>query len=248
MKSVLIFALIPALSFAGKTQSLFNGKDLSGWTMDIPVRDGATNDSVVKVRDGVITFDTRDVSWWEINPPSFMVRDGLLVSLGEPRGHLVTKKVYSNYELVVEYRFSKAPGNCGGLVHASTPRRLYKMFPQSLEVQMMHENAGDFWCIGEDIEVPDMKSRRPLKDENQKFGGDEGDARRILNLTDDSEKPVGEWNTMKITCRGDEIIVHVNGVLVNHGYNCTTSSGKIALQAEGSEVEFRRVELTTLEE
>jgi len=51
---------------------------------------------------------------------------------------------------------------------------------------------------------------------------------------------------MKIVCRGDEVIVHVNGTLVNHGFNSTATSGKIALQAEGSEVEFRKVELTPL--
>ncbi len=56
-----------------------------------------------------------------------------------------------------------------------------------------------------------------------------------MNLTDDSEKPVGEWNTMMIEARGDEIIVHVNGDLVNHGKNATATKGKIALQAEGSE-------------
>ena len=49
------------------------------------------------------------------------------------------------------------PGNCGILVHASTPRRLYGMFPQSIECQMHRGNAGDFWCIGEDISVPDME-------------------------------------------------------------------------------------------
>ena len=42
------------------------------------------------------------------------------------------------------------------LVHASTPRALYRMFPKSIEVQMFHRNAGDFWCIVEDITVPDM--------------------------------------------------------------------------------------------
>ena len=44
------------------------------------------------------------------------------------------------------------------------------------------------------------------------------------------------------------IIVHVNGDLVNHGTNATVTKGKIALQAEGSEVEFRKVELTPLAE
>jgi len=51
---------------------------------------------------------------------------------------------------------------------------------------------------------------------------------------------------MTIECKGAEIIVHVNGVLVNHGTQCTATSGKIALQAEGSEVEFRKLELTRI--
>lgn len=34
--------------------------------------------------------------------------------------------------------------------------------------------------------------------------------RRHLNLTDDSERPLGEWNQMEITCLGDEIVVKVS--------------------------------------
>jgi hypothetical protein len=108
---------------------------------------------------------------------------------------------------------------------------------------MMHENAGDFWCIGENIEVPDMEKRRP-RQEGQKYGGGLADARRIVNLTDGAEKPLGQWNTLEIECKGAEVIVQVNGTLVNHGSNSTVTSGKIALQAEGAEVEFRKVELT----
>lgn len=224
MKSTLLSLLfVPALLAAAEPVSLFNGKDLSGWKVDVPKADK---------EPGIA--------------PSFIVRDGKLVSLGTPGGHLVSEKEYSNYKLVVEYRFPGTPGNCGVLVHASTPRFLYGMFPKSIEVQMMHENAGDFWCIGENIEVPDMEKRRPKKEPSQAFGGGPADARRILNLTDGSEKPLGEWNTMVIECKGDEVKVTVNGTLVNHGSKSTASSGKIALQAEGSEVEFRKVELTPL--
>jgi len=239
---LLFAAFISNGALAAEPRSLFNGKDLNGWTMDIPLHDDLTSGDKAEVKDGLLIIDTRKVEWWKA-APSFIVRDGLLVSLGKPGGHLITEEEFSNYELVVEYRFPKDPGNCGVLVHASTPRRLYKMFPQSVEVQMMHKNAGDFWVIGEDITVPDMESRRPRKDEKQIFGGGPQDARRIIKLTD-AEKPLGEWNTMKITCKGDEIIVHVNGTLVNHGTKSTATSGKIALQAEGSEVEFRKVQLT----
>jgi len=110
---------------------------------------------------------------------------------------------------------------------------------------MMHGDAGDFWCIGEDITVPDMVNRRP-RAEGQKWGGFGSDARRILNLTDQSEKPLGEWNRMEIVCCDDQIKVWLNGDLVNHGSHCTAASGRIAIQAEGSEVEFRKIELMPL--
>ncbi|WP_099547333.1 family 16 glycoside hydrolase [Maribacter sp. 4G9] len=70
--------------------------------------------------------------------------------------------------------------------------------------------------------------------------------RRILNLTDDSENPLGAWNQMVIECLNNEIKVWENGDLVNYGYNATASSGQIALQAEGAEVEFRKVVLTPI--
>jgi hypothetical protein len=216
---IVIAVFITACSGSG-TQKLFNGTDLEGWEADIPAKDTDPD-----------------------APPSFIVRDGLLVSMGKPEGHLITKKEFSNYKLEVEYRFSAEPGNCGVLVHASSPRALYKMFPKSIEVQMMHENAGDFWCIVEDIEVPDMEKRRGPKDN---WGITEDKERRIINLTDDSENALGEWNSMVITCRDNTIEVSVNGDRVNFGYNCTASRGKIAVQAEGAEVEFRKIDLTAL--
>ena len=108
---------------------------------------------------------------------------------------------------------------------------------------MMHENAGDFWVIVEDIEVPDMLKRRGPKEE---WGITEGKKRRILNLTDGSEKVPGEWNEMTIECLNDKIKVWVNGDLVNYGYNSTAMKGQVAIQAEGSEVEFSLIELTPI--
>jgi hypothetical protein len=205
---------------AKKGKSLFNGNDLTGWHPDVPAMD---NDASVA--------------------GPFIVRNGLLVSLGKPGGHLISDKIYRNYQLEVEYRFAAKPGNCGVLVHASTPRALYKMFPKSIEVQMQHESAGDFWCIVEDITTPDMEARRGPREE---WGGTEGKKRQIKNLTDGSEKPAGEWNNMVIECVDREIKVWVNGDLVNYGYDCTADRGQIALQAEGSEVEFRKLVLTPI--
>ncbi len=203
-----------------KAKSLFNGKDLTGWHADVPEMD---KNAAVK--------------------SPFIVRNGLLVSLGTPGGHLITDSVYQNYRLEVQYRFAGKPGNCGVLVHASTPRALYSMFPKSIEVQMMHENAGDFWCIEEDITVPDMEKRRGPKEQ---WGVNGDKKRRIINLTDGSEKPLGEWNTIIIECVADAVKVWVNGDLVNYGTKSTAQKGQIALQAEGSEVEFKKVVLTPI--
>ena len=203
-----------------ESRSLFNGKDLAGWHIDAPALDDNPN-----------------------GQKPFVVREGLLVSLAEPRGHLVSDEEFENYRLEVEYRFSGKPGNCGVLVHASTPRALYDMFPQSLEVQMHYGNAGDFWCIVEDIKVPDMEKRRGPK---ESWGITAGKERRVHNLTDDSEHPADQWNNMVIECVDDEIKVWVNGDLVNHGFDCTASKGHLAVQAEGSEVEFRKIELTPI--
>ena len=52
---------------------------------------------------------------------------------------------------------------------------------------------------------------------------------------------------MVIDCVKDEIKVWLNGDMVNYGFNCTANKGQIALQAEGSEVEFRKIELTPIE-
>ena len=208
------------LASLGKPEPLFNGKDLKGWHMDVPELDKNPNGT-----------------------KPFIVRNGVLVSLGNPGGHLITDKVFSDYHLEVEYRFVGQPGNCGVLVHASKLRRLYEMFPQSIEVQLQSGDAGDFWCIGEDITVPDMVKRRGPKGN---WGVDGDKARRIVNLTDGSENPLGQWNTMTIECKKDSVTVWVNKVLVNQGTGATAQKGQIALQAEGVEVEFRRVELTKL--
>ena len=110
MKNLISAIMMMATLFAcvtpgpPKAVSLFNGVDLTGWHVDVPAMDQNP--------------DT-------VNP--FIVRDSMLVSLGTPGGHLITDSVYSNYRLTAEYRFAGTPGNCGVLVHASTPRALYGM-------------------------------------------------------------------------------------------------------------------------
>lgn len=215
-----------------QTQSPFNGRDFSNWHTDVPKMD---TDKLAK--------------------SPFIIRNDMIVLLANPQGHLITNEVYQNYRLQVEYRFPGLPGNSGIIVHASTPRAVNKMYPKSIEVQLQHNNAGDLWCVGETIAAPDMENRRGPEEKQsgfyssfiktlKKWSGIKDDKQnRIVKLTDNAEKPPGEWNTMVIECFGSSIKVWLNGALVNDGFNCTASKGQIALQAEGDEVEFRKVDL-----
>jgi len=194
------------------TTSLFNGQNLDGWTIDAPDLDKNPD-----------------------MPKPFFVRNGVLVTSGKPTGCLITNQAFENYRLSFDYRFVSQAGNNGLLIFCNTPRGFANIFPKCIEVQLMSGNGGDFYALGEDIEVPDMEKRRVPKE-----------SRRIPNLTDGSEKPIGQWNTMIVEVRANSVIVWVNGDLVNFGYNATARSGKIALQSEGVEVEFKRLELMKL--
>lgn len=185
-------------------------------------------------------FNGKDLAGWDYHLQDkdvrmeqvWSVRDGVLVCRGKPAGYIVTKRDdFENYALVVEWRWPGKGGNNGVLVHTSTPGEL-GVWPKSLEVQLGAGDAGDFWVIGTEIDVENEAERRQ--------------DRRHLNLTDDSEKPLGEWNRMEVTCRGDEVLVKVNGKLVNHATNCSETRGAIALQSEGTPIEFRKVELRRL--
>lgn len=212
MKKILIGLLagIVATGFAeSEWKPLFNGKDFSGWTFD--VNGDAAPDTIWKVVDGTITVDGK----------------------GKPAGVIRTEKSYSNYELEFEWRWANGKGNSGCLIHTSTPRNL-SIWPKSLEVQLMADNAGDFWQIGETIDV----------DEKQIVKNKKGQpTRQRRNLTDGSEKPLGEWNKMRVVVKDATVEVFVNGTLVNKGWNGSATKGAICLQAEGADIHFRNIRI-----
>ncbi len=184
---------------------LFNGRDLAGWTYHL-------SDPNVKMED------------------VWSVRDGVLCCTGKPGGYLRTLADYENYVLDLEWRWPdpEHPGNNGVLVHTSTPGAL-GVWPKSIEVQLAHTAAGDFWIIGTELKVTDVEKRRK--------------GRRHLRLVDNVEKPLGQWNHMEITCKGNEVLVKVNDVLVNHATDCNVTRGAICLQSEGAPIEYRNIEL-----
>lgn len=185
-------------------------------------------------------FNDKDLSGWtcHLDKPDvkmedvWSVNDGVLVCKGQPVGYLITKKNdFENYVLELEWRWPEKGGNNGVLVHVTKPGAL-GVWPKSLEVQLGSGDAGDFWVIGTTMELDKPEGR--IED------------RRHKNLSDGDEKPLGEWNKLEITCRGDEVLVKVNGKLVNHAKKVSQTKGAIALQSEGTPIEFRKIRLTPL--
>ena len=62
----------------------------------------------------------------------------------------------------------------------------------------------------------------------------------------DLASPGKEWTKLDILCDGDHVMYYVNGVLANEAFDVAPCSGKISLQVEGAEMEFRNFELRPL--
>jgi len=62
----------------------------------------------------------------------------------------------------------------------------------------------------------------------------------------DLASPGKQWTRLDIISDGDHVMYYVNGVLANEAFDVTPSSGKISLQVEGAEMDFRRFELHPL--
>lgn len=191
---------------------------------------------------------------WRFTSPSgasmkdvvaFDEKERVLTIAGRPGGYLETRRWFRDYRLKLEWRWPEGgkPGNSGVLVHVSEPLLFYG-WPRSLEVQLAHGMAGDFWTIGEGV---DLLVERPEERRVAPRPGDLHSHRRIRRLLSDPERAVGEWNRMEITCRGGEIVVRVNGLEVNRGLDCSETRGGIALQSEGAPIEFRNVSVEGLE-
>ena len=171
------------------------------------------------------------------------VEDGVLRLSGAPVGALTTRRWYRDYTLELEWRWSgDQAGNSGLLVHASTPLSWHG-WPRCLEIQLRSGDAGDFILMGDHVGLrpnDEAEAIAPATPTNPDI------RRRVENLADGLERPVGEWNTMRVVCRGGDVEVSVNGTLANVGRAMTIEEGAIALQSEGTPIEFRVARLTPL--
>jgi len=159
--------------------------------------------------------------------------DGSLAVAGTPSGYLATKASYENYQLHVEWRWTGKPGNSGVLVHiASGPRD--RVWPVCFQIQTKTHTVGDLLPMaGATFDTP--LSTSPGAKTPQRN-----------HTAADNEAPAGQWNTCDITCRGDTIVVLINGVEQNRVAGCSVHAGQIGLQLEGAPFALRNLMLTPL--
>ncbi len=208
-------------------QPLFNGKDMAGWKQFMP-------DKTVKPEN------------------VWSVKEGVIICAGgnKPAGYIVTEKEYANYVLKLQWRFpaDSKGGNSGVLLHVQPPDVVW---PKSVEAQLQHGQAGDFWLINAKLDI-DPARNNPGSARNyirigetwKKADKKTKDGKVIMEAVRKSfEKPIGDWNQYEIHCEGSNVKLMVNGQLVNEGKNGELAKGRIALQAEGADIHFRNIEI-----
>ncbi len=179
-------------------------------------------------------FDGRDFAGWThyLTDPDlgiadvWSIVDGTIVCKGSPAGYIRTEADFTNFELELDWRWNPAAsGNSGVLLRMVGEDRVW---PVSLEAQLMHTNAGDIWNIGE----------FPIAVDSERT-----EATHTTRRAPCSEKPLGEWNHYRIRLDRDQLTLEVNGVIQNTASWCPEMPGKICLQSEGGEIQFRNVKL-----
>lgn len=217
---------------------LFNGKDLSDWTVKItgyPAGENAFNTFYVK--DGVLHASYEEYEQFEN-------QFGHIVYNGGP---------YSHYELEVEYRFAGdqvnggpewALRNNGIMYHAQSASEMSvdQDFPQSMEYQFLGgdgenpRSTGNLCTPGTQVVIAgELRTDHCINSTSETFHGE-------------------QWVTAKLIVHGSEMAQHIiNGELVME-YNdlqlddgTALTSGYIALQAESHPTQFRSVRLLNLE-
>ncbi|MCL4179574.1 MAG: DUF1080 domain-containing protein [Verrucomicrobia bacterium] len=196
------------------SEELFNGRDLSGWNH--VSANAATPLNAV-----------------------WTVQNGIIVCQGDPVGFLYSERAFTNFRLLVEYRWApgQKPGNSGIFSRIAPP---IGALPRCVEVQLMHGNAGD--VLGLQGRTIEPNQARFFAIKAHPLAGDIAGVKK----TQDHEKPPGEWNRVELLAQDGNYTVWVNGELVNEVSGVEIVPGPIGLQSEGGELHFRRVTITPL--
>ena len=138
----------------------------------------------------VVGDDPKQFTLVAIGPETVTIRGGEVRVSGKPNGYFATKESYKNYVLRFEWMYERPEGlksdaafkgNSGLLLHIKDRTR---SGPKCIEVQLMNVDAGNIFGI------PPAKFQGKKDAEAQKK----------------AIKPVGEWNSVEVTCKDGAII------------------------------------------
>ena len=232
--------------------------------------------------DPIFRFNGRDLAGFYAYTKShgyedpqnvFTVRDGLLHVSGEDFGGLATGGTFSDYHLVVEWKWgertwggrAKAARDSGILLHCTGPDGAAGgQWMESIECQLIEGGCGDLLLVGgrgrpsltceartgfDGQPYFDKGSPAVARDRGRiNWWGRDPSWRDQLGFRGrrDVERPLGEWNSTEVICDGDRIVALVNGLVVNEGTKASRAEGKIQFQSEGAEILFRKIEVRPL--
>lgn len=209
-------------------------------------------------------IDATAPGWRSLGPADFVEvngeagtwtwKDGVLTTTGLPIGVHRTRDVFTNFELVVEWRHLKAAGNSG--VFAWVPMTALEGLPKGelpkagIEVQMLDHGyrevyrttsggkRDDWFTTDGDIFAVGTSTLEPFEPRSPNGSRSFPRSRR--------SRGVGEWNHYYVRGINGEIRLWVNGEEVSGGRNAQPRSGHLCLEAEGSPVEFRVIRVREL--
>jgi hypothetical protein len=236
-----------------KPVKLLAGNSLAGWTTHL--KDSGSDDPqrVFTVRDGVlhISGEGRGYVATDVSYKDF---------------HLTAE-----YKWGTRTDGGKYVRNSGILLHGTGPDGgANGVWMTSIEVQLAQGCEGDLIVIrgkdddgkvipatitSETVVAADGKTRWKKGGERTVYSGKqfwwsnhEPGFKELLDTRgkDDVASPLGAGTKVECICKGDRITVLINGRVVNECFDVFPSSGKILLQNEGFEIEFRNVEIRPL--
>ena len=180
-------------------------------------------------------------------------KDDAVQCTGQPVGVTRSKKMYTNFELVAQWRHLRSGGNSGIFVWTSEAA-LRDLKPGNLprggiEVQVLdlgyaeqyeksHGKKADWFTTHGDVFPVGTAKMRPFEPTSP--GGERSFPRKHLS------KGVGEWNHYYIRCVNGEVRLWVNGEEVSGGSECDPRTGYLCLESEGAPVEFRDLRIREL--
>ncbi|NIL98543.1 MAG: DUF1080 domain-containing protein [Planctomycetales bacterium] len=186
-------------------------------------------------------------------PDTWSWQDGVIFCSGKPVGVLASRKPFTNFELVVEWKHKRAGGNSGIFVW-TTAESLQNLqgrpgLPKGIEVQVLdlgykeqYERSGKkadwFTCHGDVFPVGANVKMKP-------FPPVAPNGKRSFP-TQERSRGVGQWNHYYVRAINGEVRLWVNGAEVSGGTDCEPRSGYLCLESEGAPIEFRHLRLREL--